>query len=112
MLAESLHATADTGDELLLPVGMKRSSRPPDEFDPYGHGKALNFYSLLVAKTETKGYARAFRRAADSLPRYRSGSAASCPALRRCAPVARFPQMVCSAFIDGRVLPMAQQEPP
>ena len=92
MLAESLHATADTGNELLLPVGMKRSSRPPDEFDPYGHGKALNFYSLLVAKTETKGYARAFRRAADSLPRYRSGSAASCPALRRCAPVARFPQ--------------------
>ena len=128
MLAESLHASADTGDDsqcsprcsqhlvgegrLLLPVGMKRSSRPPDEFDPYGHGKALNFYSLLVAKTETKGYARAFRRAADSLPRYRSGSAASCPALRRCAPVARFPQMVCSAFIDGRVLPMAQQELP
>jgi hypothetical protein len=44
------------------------------------------------SQTETKGYARAFRRAADSLPRYRSGSAASCPALRRCAPVARFQQ--------------------
>jgi divalent metal cation (Fe/Co/Zn/Cd) transporter len=49
MLAEALHATADTGNELLLLVGMKRSSRPPDEFDPYGHGKALYFYSLLVA---------------------------------------------------------------
>ena len=43
MLAESLHATADTGNELLLLVGMKPSSRPPDEFDPYGHGKALYF---------------------------------------------------------------------
>ena len=48
MLAETLHATADTGNELLL-LGMKRSSRPPDEFDPYGHGKALYFCSLLVA---------------------------------------------------------------
>ena len=49
LLAEGLHATADTGDELRLLVGMKRSSRPPDEFNPYGHGKALYFYSLLVA---------------------------------------------------------------
>ena len=80
MLAEALHATAVTGNELLLLVGMKRSSRPPDEFDPYGHGKALYFYFLLVAKTETKGYARAFRRAADSLPRYR----AQRPRVRRC----------------------------
>ena len=80
MLAEALHATAVTGNELLLLVGMKRSSRPPDEFDPYGHGKALYFYSLLLAKTETKGYARAFRRAADSLPRYR----AQRPRVRRC----------------------------
>ena len=55
MLAESLHATADTGNELLLPVGMKRSSRPPDEFDPYGHGKALNFYSLLVSQNRNQG---------------------------------------------------------
>ena len=49
MLAEAPHATADTGNELLLLVGMKQSSRPPDEFDPYGHEKALYFYSLLVA---------------------------------------------------------------
>ena len=49
MLAEAMHSTADTGNELLLLVGMKRSSRPPDELHPYGHGKALYFYSLLVA---------------------------------------------------------------
>jgi cation diffusion facilitator family transporter len=49
MIAEALHSTADSGNELLLLFGMKRSSRPPDELHPYGHGKALYFYSLLVA---------------------------------------------------------------
>ena len=49
MLAEAFHSTADTGNELLLLWGMKRSARPPDALHPYGHGKALYFYSLLVA---------------------------------------------------------------
>src|SRR5579864_1251719 len=49
MLAEAFHSTADTGNELLLLMGIKRSARPPDALHPYGHGKALYFYSLLVA---------------------------------------------------------------
>jgi len=49
MLAEGFHSTADAGNELLLLVGLKKSSRPPDAQHPYGHGKVLYFYSLLVA---------------------------------------------------------------
>jgi cation diffusion facilitator family transporter len=49
MLAEAFHSTGDTGNELLLLFGMKRSARTPDELHPFGHGKALYFYSLLVA---------------------------------------------------------------
>jgi len=49
MLAEAFHSTADTGNELLLLWGIKRSARPPDSLHPYVHGKVLYFYSLLVA---------------------------------------------------------------
>lgn len=49
VLAEAFHSTADSGNELLLLLGMKRSQKPPDMLHPYGHGKELYFYSFLVA---------------------------------------------------------------
>ena len=49
MLAEALHSAADTGNQALLLLGLKRAERPPDEGHPFGHGKARFFWGLLVA---------------------------------------------------------------
>lgn len=49
LLAETFHSVADTGNQLLLLFGMKRSERPPDEKHPFGYGKAQYFWSFVVA---------------------------------------------------------------
>jgi cation diffusion facilitator family transporter len=49
MTAEGIHSAVDTGNELLLLVGEKMSSRPPDSKHPFGYGKAVYFWALLVA---------------------------------------------------------------
>ncbi len=49
MLAETVHSLADCGNQLLLMLGMKQSRRAPTADYPLGYGKAIYFWSFLVA---------------------------------------------------------------
>ena len=49
MLAETLHSFADCGNQLLLLKGVRATRRPPDRAHPLGYGRAMYFYSFIVA---------------------------------------------------------------
>lgn len=49
MLAESIHSYADTGNQVLLYLGLTQSQRPPDAEHPLGYGKLSYFWSFIVA---------------------------------------------------------------
>ena len=49
MLAETLHSFADCGNQILLLVGSRSSRKPADFKHPLGYGRAMYFYSFIVA---------------------------------------------------------------
>lgn len=49
MTAEAIHSFADTGNQLLLLLGLRRASRPADFEHPMGYGKVSYFWSFMVA---------------------------------------------------------------
>lgn len=49
MLAEAIHSFADAGNQGLLLWGLKQAKRPPTTDYPLGWGKAIFFWSFVVA---------------------------------------------------------------
>ena len=49
MLAEAIHSYADSGNQGLLLWGMRQAKRPPSPDYPLGWGKAVFYWSFIVA---------------------------------------------------------------
>jgi cation diffusion facilitator family transporter len=49
MLAEAVHSLADCGNQILLLFGIRQAKKPPSPDYPLGYGKAVYFWSFLVA---------------------------------------------------------------
>ena len=49
MLAEGVHSVADTGNQLLLLLGDRRSQLAPNEEHPFGYGRERYFWGFVVS---------------------------------------------------------------
>jgi cation diffusion facilitator family transporter len=49
LLAEAVHSLADSGNQVLLLIGLRKAKLPPSPDYPLGHGRAVYFWSFIVA---------------------------------------------------------------
>src|SRR5690625_114279 len=49
LIADALHSASDIVGSIVILFAVKISVKPPDEEHPYGHGKAENIASIIIA---------------------------------------------------------------
>lgn len=49
MMSEAIHSAVDTGNQIILLIGLKRAARPSTDSHPFGHGLQLYFYTFVVS---------------------------------------------------------------
>src|SRR3954469_5252893 len=49
MAAEAVHSFADCANQLLLLLGLRKSAKAPNAEHPLGYGRAIYFWSFIVA---------------------------------------------------------------